>query len=204
MSDDIIVLASGPSVKKYNLRDLDQCGQLIALNGAALYVKPHTAFTMDRLVSELCYPIWRNQGVPEIWLRKGIAKNFVPDPTTVQFEHDHGSPTVLSRTHGYLNGSNSGTCALNLAVQRQPKRIFLLGFDMCRLGPKEEPYWHPPYIWNTAGGSKDGNLMLWAAEIDDMAEYIASLGIDVYNVNHRSRITAFPVVSYDQFRDMTK
>lgn len=206
MDSDIIVLAAGPSVKEYNIRGLEQRGHLIAVNGSALYTKPHVALTMDRLIAEFCYPIWKVQGVPEIWIRKGVMKNTKPGPDVTLFEHDgqrHG--TEMSITHGYLNGSNSGTCAFNLALQRatiNSGRIFMLGFDMIRFNKNCDPYWYPAFEWNKAGGTKDGNLKVWAEEYFEIAKQIP-LNVKVYNVNHESRLKVFPTISYEKFRSMT-
>lgn len=206
MVSSVILLASGPSVREYNLRDLDQRGNLIALNGAALYVKPAAALTMDRLVAEFCCPLWKIQGVPSVWIRKGITQNF--DPATLsrymQFEHDGDDPTHMTPFHGRLNGSNSGTCALNLAFQVKPERVFLLGYDMQRGElPLNLPYWHPPYAWNTAGAAKNGKLAEWAREFDIIAQQFKKAGIEVFNVNHRSLIESFTKISYKEFLRMT-
>lgn len=206
MASDVILLASGPSVQEYNLRDLDQRGNLIALNGAALYVKPAAALTMDRLVAEFCCPIWRNQGVPSVWIRRGITQNF--DPRTLsqymQFEHDGNDPTHMTPIHGRLNGSNSGSCGMNLAYQLHPKRVFLLGYDMQRGDiPLNLPYWHPPYAWNTSGAAKNRKLAEWSREFDAIAKQFVKAGIEVFNVNHRSLIESFTRISYKEFLRMT-
>lgn len=206
MGSDVILLASGPSVQSYNLRDLDQRGNLIALNGAALYVKPAAALTMDRLVAEFCCPLWKIQGVPSVWIRRGTTQNF--DPTTLggymQFEHDGDDPTHMTPFHGRLNGSNSGTCALNLAYQIKPKRVFLLGYDMQRGDlPHNLPYWHPPYAWNTGGAAKNRKLAEWAREFEEIAKQFSKAGIEVLNVNHRSLIESFHRISYKDFLRMT-
>lgn len=204
MLGDVIVLAAGPSVKEYNLRNLEQRGLLIAVNGAALYTKPDVAITMDRLVAEYCYPLWRTQGVPNIWLRKGIAKNFRPGDDVVQFEHDGDAPKKLSFKAFCLNGSNSGTCAFNLALKHKPKRIFMLGFDMIRFSKDCDPYWYPAFPWNMAGGTKDGNLKAWAEEYVSIAQQVALTETKVFNVNHTTRLTAFPVINFNEFERMTR
>ena len=205
MPDDVIVLAAGPSVRELNLRELETRGHLIAVNGASLYTKPHVAFTMDRLITQHCFPIWKIQGVPEIWLRRGVAKNVVPTGNTTQFEHE-GKDSHLRMTfeHGKLNGSNSGTCAFNLALQRATKRIFLIGYDLIRFKHDCEPYWYPPFAWNTAGGSKDGNLREWAEEYVVLKKFVPP-DVQVYNVNEprTTRLTAFPLISYESFQRMT-
>lgn len=201
----MIILASGPSVKKYPLRDLEKKGTLVALNGAALYVKPDIAITMDRLVAEYCVPMWITQNVPRILLRKGITQNFTPEQMDRCgfFTHDGDNPTYMTPVSGCLNGSNSGTCALNLAYQFAPKRVFLLGFDMQRgEKPASVPYWHPPYPWNTAGAAKNGKLAEWAHEFEAIKKQFDAKGIEVFNVNHRSVIEAFPQISFVKFWQM--
>lgn len=201
MHDDVILLASGPSINNYDLRDLEQHGHLIAISASALYTKPHVAFSMDRRAAEMCYPIWKTQGIPEIWLREGTTQNIVVGANTTLYRHDGNSPTTMTFTHGLLNGSNSGTCAFNLALQRAKKRIFMLGYDMCRMG--QIPYWHPTYPWNAIGASKDGNLRAWAAEYENISEQVRKKGIEVFNVNHRSALEVFPKITYDEFLRMT-
>lgn len=200
---DVIILAGGPSVRRYNLHDLEQRGTLIAISGAALLTKPHIAFTMDRLVAEYCYPQWRVQGVPSVYIRECVVKNFKPGPEVKLFQHD-GPATSMSLAEYKLNGSNSGSCALNLAFQRLPKQVFLLGYDMQR-DRGGHPYWHPPYPWNTAGAAKSGRLAEWAKEFDVIAPQFEAAGIKVYNVNDwkTTRITAFPIISFAEFQRLT-
>lgn len=208
MQGDVIILAAGPSVKEYNLRGLEERGHLIAVNGASIYSKCHMALTMDRLIFEHCLSLWRVQGVPEIWIRKGINKKGPLDNNVTEFVHDGDREgTDMSMQFGHLNGSNSGTCAFNLALQHAirgtSKRIFMLGYDMIRFDKECNPYWYPAFEWNKAGGTKDGNLKAWAEEYFRIVPQVQKLGVQVYNVNHTTRLNMFPVISYDKFRSMT-
>lgn len=218
MLDDIIVLGGGWSVSHYNLRGIEQRGYLIAANESAVLTKCHAAITMDRLWAEHRYQLLCTQGVPEVYLRAGIAKNFTPRQTTQTFKAteqyeeeinlkrknpDHVLFTHMAIEKGFLNGSNSGTCAINLAYQKVPPRVFLLGFDMCR-GPGNEPYWHPPYSWNPDGATRPRRYGEWAKEFDDIAMQFQKVGIEVFNVNHRSAIEAFRKISFEEFLRMTK
>lgn len=202
LHDDVIVLASGPSVRDYNIRDLEKCGFLIAVNASALYSKPNIALTMDRRAAEYCYPAWQVQGVPEIWIREGIAKNFAIKKNTRQFACDIAS-TKLELEKPILNASNSGTAGLMLAARKAKKRIFLLGFDMQRHREEGDPYWHPAYPWNLQGATKNGKLQEWAAEFADIAAQMRNINLQVYNVNHMSKITVFPTITYNEFRNLT-
>lgn len=202
---DVIVLAGGASVMQYNLRDIEHRGYLIAVNDAAIYTKCHVAFTMDRLWLEGRQLLLKVLQPPEIWYRKGTPKNFEPPYTWNAFVHDEGYPTLMTKQHGRLNGSNSGTCALNRAFQLRPERVFLLGFDMQR-GPKNEKHWYPDYPWaaDEKSGTKRGTYNEWAQEFADIAMQFSRENIEVFNVNHRSLIEAFRTISFDDFLRMTK
>lgn len=202
---DLVLLASGPSVREYNLRGLETRGHLVGVSGSAMYAKVAVALTMDRLVAEYCYPIWKIQGVPDIWIRRSEARNLGVLHSNVHlFANSNAKHALMTMEADTLNGDNSGMCALNYALQRRPERVFLLGFDMARIAPKDSPYWHPAYPWNPAGGSTDRRLAEWAEEFQLASTAFKAFGIEVYNVNHRSRITAFPVISFKDFLEMTK
>jgi hypothetical protein len=172
---------------------------------------------MDRLWAEHRYKLLLTQGVPFILLREGINKNFplLDNTSTFRFTDTYETETDLKRkgniarlytemsvTPGRLNGSNSGTCAINFAYQTKPTRVFLLGFDMCK-GPSGEPYWHPPYRWAPDGATKPGKYETWADEFKDIAAQFAIAGIEVFNVTHRSAIEYFKKISYDKFQELT-
>lgn len=212
-SEDVIVIGGGWSVSCYNLRGIEERGKLIACNESAILTKPAMALTMDRQWAEHRYPTLCAQGVPSIHLREGIAKNFTPRPSTnfFRFSDDYelqvirkrgGEPlklkTPMTMEPGRLNGSNSGTMAINLAFQCKPKRVFLLGFDMCR-GPGYEAYWHSPYPWNPQGATKPQKYAEWAPEFDDIGAQFQQAGIEVFNVTHRSAIEAFKKISFEDF-----
>jgi hypothetical protein len=190
---DIIVLGGGASVLEYQIRNLERLGYLIAVNDAAIYTKPDVA---DRLWLEGRQLLLKALVPPMIYYRRGTPKNFTPPEQWIPYEHDEGYPTLMTRQQGKLNGSNSGTCAINLAFQLRPHRVFLLGFDM-QHGPAGELHWYPDYSWG--GGSKKGTLREWANEFADIAKQFESADIPVFNVNHRSLIRAFETISYENF-----
>lgn len=202
---DVIVLAGGASVREYNIRDIERRGHLIAVNDSAIYTKCDVAFTMDRLWLEGRQLLLKTLAPPAVWYREGTPKNFVPPKQWFSFVHDDGYPTVMLSEFGKLNGSNSGTCAINYAFQCRTHRVFLLGFDMQR-GPEGEKHWYPDYPWATdeRSGTKRGTYKDWVEEFSEIAAQFEMAGMEVYNVNHRSLIRAFPVVSFEKFKEMTK
>lgn len=90
-------------------------------------------------------------------------------------------------------------CALNLAWQLRPQRLFLLGFDMNR-DPDGRAYWYPPYPWSTPEGStSDGKYKSWAKQFADIALAFIGAGVKVFNVSPSSAIDVFPKITPSQF-----
>lgn len=201
-NNDVIILAGGASVMEYQIRNLEKRGYLIAVNDSAIYTQCDAAFTMDRLWLEGRQLLLKTLAPPSIYYRRGTPKNFTPPVQWIGYVHDEGYPTLMTKDPTKLNGSNSGTCALNLAFQLRPKRVFLLGFDM-QPGLAGEKHWYPGYPWNDGGGTKKKTLANWAQEFGEIAKQFANEGIEVFNVNHRTLIEAFPVITYIDFVRMT-
>lgn len=201
---DMIVLAGGASVMEYNIRDIEQRGYLVAVNDSAIYTKCDVAFTMDRLWLEGRQLLLKTLGPPTVMYREGTPKNFTPPKQWVSYRHDEGYPTKMTVDPEKLNGSNSGTCALNLVYKLKPRRMFMFGFDMQR-GPGGEKHWYPNYPWavDDAAGTKKGTYRDWTEEFTAIAAQFVKAGISVFNVNHRSAITAFPRISFETFKGMT-
>lgn len=102
----------------------------------------------------------------------------------------HGIST-LSGTVSW-NG-NSGAAAISLAVQMGVKRIFLLGFDMCR--QKEKKHFHEAYTGLSIRGkpqSNKDNFVNHLKGFPAIKRDAMELGIKIYNVSPDSAITQFP------------
>lgn len=197
MSANVVVIAGGYSVKSYDLSKLPKGPLYIGVNDAGYHFPCEHVLTMDRLWFEYRYAVISRVPVTRrFWIRKGINK-VIPtlDPKVTEFECDPDAPCVLSAKGNTFHGSNSGTVAINLAFQLTTHRIFLLGFDMQK-GPNDEPYWWPPYPWKLEGSTKPGTYERWAQEFEGIARQVSTAGLEVFNVNHRSKITAFPVLSF--------
>jgi hypothetical protein len=204
MKGDIIVLAGGASVRAYNLRGLHTHGELIAVNDSALYTQCDVALTMDRVWLEWRRDMLRLLDPPSIWYRKGTDKNISVPKYWHAFEHDGAAATEMTLKAWKLNGSNSGTCAVNLAFQnvRPGGRVFLLGFDMQR-GEDGAKHWYPDYSWAENRGTAKSTYETWAHEFRAIAKQFRRAEIEIYNVNHRSLITALPVIPFSRFEVMT-
>jgi hypothetical protein len=115
----------------------------------------------------------------------------------------HLRTLYMQEEEGTLAGSNSGTCAINLAYQQMEAgdTLFLLGFDMCR-GPDGEAYWYPPYSWNPEGATKPGNYRDWVNELQSFKAQFVTRKMNVFNVTHRSDLFVFPKITFEQMMGM--
>lgn len=203
MSGQIItVVAGGWSVRDISIQHL--CGQIIAVNDAAVHLPVvDIVVSMDRLWTEHRWR-WLCRRAGETWLRRSAVQNLdiqheVAAGWLHVFECQHESHEFAS-AHGHLNGTNSGLCALNLAWQLRPARVYLLGFDMCR-SKAGRTSWHPPYSWaQPNGATSNGKYATWAGQFDDAALRFQSIGCDVWNVSPASAITAFPKMTPAEYR----
>lgn len=204
--NDIVVIAGGWSLSDYSEDDL--CERLmtatsIGVNDSSLLIPCNHAVSMDRLWTEGRWPeIVRRYENDHIWIRKGVVKNMpLPDDVN-QFQHEHvpsGAP-IMTMRRGRLNGSNSGTCAVNLAYSMagSGERVFLLGFDMCD-GPNGEKHWYPPYPWRPNGATKKGSFTQWAREFEQIQRDFEARAIELINVNHRSQIKCLRTITFQEF-----
>lgn len=172
-------------------------GEIIAINEAGLLLETpvKATVTMDRLWTEgrweqLCSRRKRTH------IRRSALQNidWMTKPWAHMFECDHTS-VEFSEEIDRLNGTNSGTCGLNLAYIMRPKFLYVFGFDMCR-SPSDKAYWYPPYPWAPPqGATKASKYNTWAAEFNQIALAFASIGTKVVNVSEHSKIACWPRVS---------
>jgi hypothetical protein len=197
----VTVVGGGWSVRRIDLTRL--LGTVIAVNDSALWLpRWDHAVSMDRLWSENRVDELREMLDPEptarkVWIRDSAAQNILDKldrPWAKVFRCDHKT----SRFNGYagaLNGMNSGACALNLAWQLNPARVYLLGFDMNR-DKYKRAYWYPPYPWTDSnGGINVKKYRNWAQEFDCAQNAFDAIGCEVFNVSPASEIPNFPKIS---------
>ncbi len=201
------VVGGGWSVSRYEnqLDDLITHGHVIGVNDAAIHMHVHEALTMDRLWFEHRWPKLRDLRVQKVWVREKCDCNVprkTPADNWLTFKH-FNKPTP-SVTPGELHGGNSGTCAINLALQQMGSgdNLFLLGFDMQK-GPEGQPYWYPPYPWaHPDGATKPGHFKTWVQDMHGFAQHAKVKKLNVYNVTTRSQIPHFPKMTFEQMIEM--
>lgn len=198
----VTVVAGGYSVKSIDTNRLP--GFVIAINDSFIHMKrpPNVILTMDRLWTEYRWSDIVLSQLP-FYCRATCLQNIAGARENEQVHiYDCDNKTaVFSSDPAILNGSNSGTCGINLAYQLKPDHLFLLGFDM-QPGPRGEAHWYPPYPWAPNGGTKPGKYQSWANEFELIAKQFLLINAKVYNVSDRSLIRMFPVMQPSYFNAM--
>lgn len=214
---DVVVVAGGWSVSQFDKEALNKRltrTQSIGVNDSALLLACRNALSMDRLWTEGRWATTKALfKLDRIWIRKGVVKNMTLPDEVHQFEHT-GDTVSMATELGKLNGSNSGTCAVNLAYQwcrnsvglegaarASNRKVFLLGFDM-QDGPNGEKHWYPNYPWRPNGATKPGNFQQWAREFWSINECFKQIGVPLINVNFRSAIKDLCQITPEEFLEM--
>jgi hypothetical protein len=210
MADVVTVIGGGWSVRNVDLERLP--GVIIAVNDSAIHAPVwDLAVSMDRLWAEnrleaIGERIAQGGRPRALYLRESAVQNLEHRAAARWirvFRCDHESTTFTVDPEA-LNGTNSGMCALNLAWQLNPRRLYLLGFDMCR-DSKGQAYWYAPYPWAApVGSTTDGKYGRWSDQFRNAARAFTMIGCQVSNVSPCSKISAFPKLTASQFLKETK
>jgi len=91
-------------------------------------------------------------------------------------------------------GGNSGFQALNLAIQFGCHKIILIGYDMTTV---HGLHWHGRHP-NGMNNPTEQNVKRWRRAVDDAADDIERLGIDVVNCSPLSALTRYPIMTLEE------
>lgn len=199
------VVGGGWSAGQFDQLDrLTKWGEVIGVNDSMWRIPCDIGLTMDRLWFENRFETIRQRDMfkaplDNVWVREKCDCNIKQPKTWHTFTHyNRPYPTM---EEGTLHGGNSGTCAINLALQTmlEGDRLFLFGFDMQK-GPKGEPYWYPAYSWaNPGGATKKGHFDQWRRDMHGFASWARTRNIMIYNVTCHSALDCFRKLSFKDF-----
>lgn len=88
--------------------------------------------------------------------------------------------------------SNSGACAVSLAISGKPSRIVMTGFDAAPWDGRTHCHGDHPAPLGNANSSAN-----WLHQFEALAKYAAQAGIEVVNASRRTRLTCFPRVELE-------
>lgn len=192
--DRIIILAGGASIGAYDLKGLEKRGTVIGVNDSFLnFPECFAGVTMDRVWMEARADRVISSGKP--FFVRNAAVKFIQDKAQAEnirlFECEETNE--MSFDPEQLNGTSSGMCAFNLALQLKPDVIYLFGFDMNggRWYEYDFKNWDP----------KGNKFTKWIRQFEEIAEKIK---VPVLNVNHMSALKCFPTITYEKFLNDTQ
>lgn len=203
MGSDIIIIAGGPSVSTMPCHELENYGHVIGVNESAYLLPCHEALSMDRLWMEARYKFLKEKKVRTHFRMCAWRHDAAEWPELSLFVGDVNA-NCLNENTGFLNGKNSGQCAINLAYQRRPDRIFLFGFDMhgSYFYKTDDLVSEKKKITNKAVSGKCNIRNEWFDFYPVAAKQLAKSGIKVYNVSTESKVEQFEKISWVQFKKL--
>lgn len=186
-SSDIYIVGGGASLKDFDWSRLIS-RRVIAINRAYEVVP----FAEVVYFSDLRFWTWNQDALLRHTGRK-ITSAVKIKKKRIESVKITGLTGIDTNEGCIRQGNNSGYGAINLAIHLNAKRIFLLGFDMKFSGG--QCHWHDGYpVLNT-----EKMLRQMIHYFDTMVEPLASLDVQVINLNLESSLTCFPKVSPEEF-----
>lgn len=93
-----------------------------------------------------------------------------------------------------VKGNNSGTMAINFAINMRAARVILLGFDLGYVAGKS--HYHDTHQTVT-----DRNVYetLFRPSFDALANESMNLGVKIFNCSFESKFTKFPIRAINEF-----
>jgi len=187
-----VIVASGPSAMEHDYGMVRRSGaKVIAVNnGHQLVPWADVLFACD-----LAW--WKRYGADLTFegLRLSTDRHACDprEPWNVQ-------RVMLDRTSDRLNlvrynhvgwGGNSGFQALNLAIQFGATKIVLVGYDMTT---RHGLHWHGAHP-KGLNNPTEANVLRWRKAVDNAADDIARLGIEMINASAVSALMRYPKTS---------
>lgn len=194
-SRPVFIIGGGPSLTGRDLSGLRDRGWVLGVNRAADEVPCDASFTMDAPFAN------RRQLDLEKWSESQEVYFAVP--------LDHPRPRIpgviyLNRLmedgcskdpKEVRNGLNSGHGAIQCAILKGAREIFLLGFDLVDPGPG-------PVHWHSGHGNRASRNAIvhwpkWMPKFQQIADQKPE-GVEIFNANPESAIRSFPFKSYEE------
>jgi len=191
----VYIVGGGLSLVGRSLTHLYDKGYILGINRAADLIQVDATFTLDTTF------LRERATALRAWARDHEVYAAVPEDWSdtlidgVKYLERRNGTGLSGNQSVITNGLNSGYGALNLAVLKRARKVYLLGFDLVEPSKSEPTHWHGGYAWGNRSSHKYYGR--WADKFRAAAEDCKSLGVEVINANPRSAITAFPTTSYD-------
>ena len=184
-----IVIAGGPSLTPEQIKQVADAGEQFFVIGVnnAFQICPYLDMLyaadfqwIDKFLPEIpeSLPVWSTypHGTKDVGWKIHDRVNYIPGKQ---------NPGVSVQSDLIHYGSHSGYQAINIAILKGCKEILLLGVDMKGAG-----HWFGDYGIPTM--DRQGDWASWLIHMDQAAEQIKGLGVNIINCSPDSAINSFP------------
>ena len=197
----VFCVGGGPSLYGFNFERLRGHGHIVAVNQAIFDAPCECGVSVDHifvrnyadrlkvLVSKQTLYLsigneWWKANIPLI---EGAIylKSLPRTGITAGLSFD---PEALTRA------PTSGFAALNIAVLKGAKRIYLLGYDYSVTGSRN--HYHDAYTWHHP--AQDQSWPVWARHYESAAKDCSAHGVEVINASPDSALTYFRKMTIDE------
>ncbi len=186
------ILGGGPSLKRLNLKGLR--GELvIGINRAYELLNPSILYGVDPQLfgwvelgkfGKVSKQQFNNYRGFKAWM---ALTNVLPnDFHLIDVDSSRGHKIGTTKRLSFKN--NSGYGALNLAAALGVSQIYLLGFDMQGNKRGKQKWWHGGYPIDYG----ENIYTKYIHQIEKFAPVLKKAGIEVVNLNRRSKLRCFP------------
>lgn len=202
-----LIIGGGPSIRGFTTVSVPLSYKIITINRSFQHypesdlnycmdnnfyqVLMHPVSSDDRILSEH----WKKYTGIKVFARHNHKETYHDSVFVV--DEVVGNVLSFDVSAGIGFGNNSGYGAISLAVALGVKRIVLIGFDFYIDG--ERSHGHEGYGKNMkeieTARAYCKTLMTFCDKIAGMASGLKACGIEVYNLNPRSNLRAFPFIS---------
>jgi len=199
------IIGGGPSLKKFNFQRLGH-ELTIGVNRAFEYISPsiilwldYQTFYLDLLAGEFGNDALKKfESTYSLKVALNISGYDYP-PEVYSIPRAPGMILSQSLKDGLVDGDNTGYAALNLAVCLGANPIYLLGFDM--KGKDGKQAWFHSGYKQVLGSSSYQKFM---GHFKEAAPVLKERGIEVINLNKKSKMKCFPFGNIDKLKPQVK
>lgn len=198
MGTDIFIVGGGSSLTNFDFSKLKD-KNVIAINSAfkrfdrddVILYWGDASFGSANSKELLNHPS-KYKFTSTVFADTAIARNKtgVANSTILKKTGDYGYDSNIN----HVKGNNSGTQALNFALNLHPSRIFLLGFDMKYIGSKS--HFHEYHTCPTASSTYPERFI---PSMEKLAQQSSHLATKVINCSLDSALKCFSVENVENY-----
>jgi hypothetical protein len=189
-NDFCIIIAGGPSAKDYDYQNFRDAGKFIVVNNSwALAPWADVILCADGRWWGFYYQDIKELPAIKVTLDQATATHY---PQVHLLKLIRSKRTLLVDEPGTVGLlGNSGSYALNLAVQFKCKKIILCGFDF---HINNGMHWHGKHV-KGLNNPLAVRLEHWRKLLDHEAGTLQKLGVEVINASKISALQKYPKIS---------